>query len=76
MRKSVEQDDWIKTKIHKLNVIDSSNNGGKNSQYQVENDLLRYESRIVLSPTSPSKARIMEEHHATPAAGCNEMLKT
>lgn len=47
-----------------------------NHKYKVDNGLLKYKSRMVLSPTSSWKAKIMNELHATPAVGHNGVLKT
>ena len=37
---------------------------------------VKYKSRIVLSSSSPWKFKLMEEHHSTPAAGHQVVLKT
>ncbi|TQD70994.1 hypothetical protein C1H46_043477 [Malus baccata] len=76
LRRHVEKDDWILKKsqavLHKSSDLTPLNL----LKYQLDNGFLKYKNRIVVSPTSPWRTRIFEEHHCTPSAGHEGFLKT
>lgn len=45
-------------------------------KFQFENGFLKYNSRIVVSPTFPWRSKIFEKHHYTPMGGHEGVLKT
>ncbi|KAM1116280.1 hypothetical protein TB2_006707 [Malus domestica] len=77
LRRSTEQDEWIVAK--KKEVVESAMNGTGGSslgKYTVDNGFLLYKKRVVLSPHSVWRRKILEEHHCTPSAGHQGVLKT
>lgn len=77
MRRHNEHDEWIRGKLQELSSMDPSLAAKTTaSKFKFDNDFLRYKSRIMISPTSPWKAKIIEEHHDTPIAGHQGELKT
>ncbi|KAM1757694.1 hypothetical protein ACFX11_006922 [Malus domestica] len=77
LRRSTEQDEWIVAK--KKEVVESAMNGTGGSslgKYTVDNGFLLYKKRVVLSPHSVWRRNILEEHHCTPSAGHQGVLKT
>ncbi|KAM1172602.1 hypothetical protein ACFX2G_023167 [Malus domestica] len=77
LRRSTEQDAWITAK--KKEVGDTAMKGTRDStlgKYTVENGFLLYKKRVVLSPHSEWRSKILEEHHCTPSAGHQGVLKT
>ncbi|KAM0996964.1 hypothetical protein ACFX2C_006906 [Malus domestica] len=77
LRRSTEQDEWIVAK--KKEVVESAMNGiGGSSlgKYTVDNGFLLYKKMVVLSPHSMWRRKILKEHHCTPSAGHQGVLKT
>ncbi|KAM1413887.1 hypothetical protein ACFX2I_005733 [Malus domestica] len=50
--------------------------GSKLAHYHIDNCLLKYQSRIVISPNSTGKLKLLAEHHSTLAVGHQYVLKT
>eukprot|EP00253_Pinus_taeda_P003014 PITA_03014 len=57
--------------ISQLQVDPNSSKG-----YSWQNDILRYKDRVVISPTSTLKSRILAELHSSPIAGHSGFQKT
>ena len=57
--------------ISQLQVDPNSTKG-----YSWQDDILRYKDRVVISPTSTLKSRILEELHSSPIAGHLSFQKT
>ena len=77
LRKFNETYEWIMQK--KQEVMDPTHSASSPSQafhYHIDNGLLKYKSRIVINPHSHWKLKLLEEHHSTPAAGHQGVLKT
>ncbi|KAM1026419.1 hypothetical protein ACFX13_040051 [Malus domestica] len=77
LRRYNEEDAWIKQKRAEVTSLGSGTaNGSKLAHYHLDNGLLKYKSRIVISPNSTWKLKLLTEHHSTPAAGHQGVLKT
>ena len=57
--------------ISQLQVDPNSSKG-----YSWQNDILRYKDRVIISPTSTLKSRILAELHSSPIAGHSGFQKT
>ena len=71
LRRFNEKDEWILQKVQDLTKDVTTT-----SHYHVDNGLLKYKSRIVLSPTLIWRDRVLTEHHSTPTSGHEGVLKT
>ncbi|KAM1884963.1 hypothetical protein ACFX14_037698 [Malus domestica] len=77
LRRSNEIDEWIAKKKKKvMQTVQDASGGLTVSKYSIDNGFLCYKQRVVLSPTSMWRAKIIEEHHATPTTGHQGFLKT
>lgn len=54
----------------------SASSTSQASHFHIDNGLLKYKSRIVISPHSHWKLKLLEEHHSTLAASHQGVLKT
>ncbi|KAM2104973.1 hypothetical protein ACFX1R_015519 [Malus domestica] len=76
LRQHIEKDDWIIQKSRAVVQPPSDSAPLNLLKYQIDNGFLKYKNRIVLSPTSPWRFKLFEEHHCTPSAGHEGFLKT
>lgn len=77
LKRSTESDVWIQQKCREVNAsIQDPSIVPALKHYHIDNGFLRYKSRIVLGPDSPWKLKVIEEHHSTPSAGHQGILKT
>jgi hypothetical protein len=70
MKEDLKQDPWIQAKISKL-----QHDHFMAKHYSMQDGLLQYDGRIVVSPDSPWHIVILNELHASPAAGHSGYLK-
>nr|XP_028964667.1 uncharacterized protein LOC108169704 [Malus domestica] len=70
IRRHNEQDPWIMEKIRELPADGASSS---TARYHFDNGFLKYNGRIVLSPSSGWRDKIFYEHHCTPVwvAACS-----
>ncbi|KAM0977284.1 hypothetical protein ACFX2C_020075 [Malus domestica] len=75
IRRHGEHDPWIIAKVRDLSL---SPDGASTSttKYHFDNGFLKYNGRIVLSPSSCWREKIFYEHHCTLVAGHSDFLKT
>lgn len=72
-----EGDAWIKQKLAEITDLGKGvTSGYKLAHYHVDNSLLKYKSKIVLSPNSTWKSKLLAKYQSTPAAGHQWVLKT
>ena len=79
LRRELELDPWIKDKSQEVGhfMADPLQNvNTKFRHFHLDNGFLKYKGRIILSPTSGWKPKVLEEHHSTPTAGHQRVLKT
>ena len=77
LRRYNENDAWIMDKIKE--VTEYKLKGTTHpalAKYSVDNGFLCYKKRVVLSPDSQWRNKLMEEHHCTPTAGHQGVAKT
>jgi hypothetical protein len=70
MKAELKQDPWIQAKIGKL-----QHDHFLAKHYSVQDGLLQYDNRLVISPESPWRTVILDELYASPAAGHSSYLK-
>ncbi|TQD92478.1 hypothetical protein C1H46_022039 [Malus baccata] len=77
LRRDMEQDSWVLQK--KKEVEDNATAvlcNTKLSKYHLDNGFLKYKHRIVIGAESTWRRKVFEEHHSTPIAGHEGVLKT
>mgnify|MGYP003366482714 CR=1 FL=1 len=69
LRRNNEHDSWIAAKTRKvLESLDTGNSSLTLARFSLEIGFLCYKKRIVLSPDSEWRSRLLDKHHFTPAA--------
>lgn len=77
----MEKDDWIQNKMQEVISSQASNThrhsaSSQLSKFHIDNGFLKHKGRIVLSPSTTWKLKVLEEHHTTPTTGHQGVLKT
>lgn len=76
LRRHNEKDEWVKEKFKEVSdCISRGNTTPSLAKYSIDNGFLCYKRIVVLSPSSQWKHKILEEHHSTPVAGHQGVVK-
>lgn len=76
LRRHNEKDEWVKEKFKEVSdCISRGNTPPSLAKYSIDNGFLCYKRIVVLSPSSQWKHKILEEHHSTPVAGHQGVVK-
>ncbi|KAM1132447.1 hypothetical protein FF1_046837 [Malus domestica] len=77
LRQYNEHDSWIQSKAKEYFQAQETNaTTPTSSNYSFQNGFLRYKARILLSPSSPWRTKLIEAYHSIPAAGHQGVIKT
>lgn len=74
IRRHVEQDPWIVSKVNELSLYTDGTSTSL-AKCHFDNGFLKYKGRIVLSPTSCWRDKVLFLHHCMPVAGHSGFLK-
>lgn len=83
LRREMENDDWIQNKMQEVISSQASNKhrhsaSSQLSKFHIDDGFLKHKGRIVLSPSTTWKLKVLEQHHATPTTGikgCSKFIR-